>query len=211
MSYESVNINNMNLRNEVISYDPDAELNSGSMTVPEGTYLIRLGYGKYGIKDPATGESQPVALTTTKAGKPQVQAAIEATIIAPGTKYDGFRVSGRVSSLVFENSGTSAIHQLLKAVGTPAPAQGTLGDLENLVNAALQGGAQCNTKLRWEASTKNSDGSYMRVKGMRKFPQRTDGTYDPNYNFSLADGSEVTVEARPEFNDFQPSGVQAAG
>lgn len=203
MSYENTDINNLELRNEVVSYDPDAEFNP-NLAVPDGNYLATLSHGKWG-----TG------IKTSKAGKSYVQSSVQATIVAPGTKFDGFRISGRVSSLIMPNTNTGLLQQMLKSVGTPVPANSTLGQIEDLTNAALNSGAQCFVRTRWEASTKNSEGTtgpdqYLRIKGMRKFPQKADGSYDPNFTFTLADGSEVTTEARPEFSDFQPSASGAA-
>lgn len=189
-------INNMDLMNEVVEYNPEAEYNP-VLLVPDATYTVKLELGK--------GGTQLKKAKST--GKPYIDANISGTITDPGSKFDGFHVSGFYNSVVFA-SGASAIHQILKACGTPAPASCTLGDLQTLLTNTLAGGPTIQARTRWEGSTKNSEGAenaYIRVRGMKNFDQRADGSYNPFVTVTLADGSETTVEAKVVMVDFQPA------
>ncbi len=172
-------INNMNLLDETIEYNPEAESSGSSTKLPDGTYLMSLALGKFGIE----------LKTTTEGKKPYIQVHVQGTVIDPGSQFNGFRASGTVSSIVFED-GTSVVTDLLKQAGTTPPASVTLRQLKEAVELALQANLQLLTRVRWEASAKTSSGKWERVKGMKKFPQNPDGSYSP---YVEIDGE--TVEA----------------
>lgn len=178
-------INNMHLLNEQIEYNPEAESSSSSVKLPDGTYLMSLALGKFGID-----------VKTTADKKPYIQAHVQGVVIDPGGQFNSYRANGSISSLVFED-GTSAVTDLLKRAGTPAPATVTLGDLKALVETALQANLQLQTRVRWEAKAKDSSGKWQRVKGMKKFPQNPDGSYSP---YVEIDGE--TVEAYEQIVGF---------
>src|SRR5579862_1682245 len=170
----------MTLYDEPVNYDPTAELNP-TIKIPDGTRLMELSLGKLGIKP------------RPKGGQPTYSVHLQGRIIAPGDKYDGYRVSGFIDSYVFANSGTSTVHQLLKAVGANTPPPGSPASaLPAVIEQALAGLPQANVRTRWEASCKNSPGGsepYVRLSGMTKFPQKADGTYSPFGVLTLSDGT----------------------
>jgi hypothetical protein len=195
MSYDS-DVNNLALLEESIEYDPSAELNP-TLKVPDGTYLSELSLGKFGIEVNAPRSG----------GKPYLNVHVQAKIIQPGDRYDGFRVSGFIKTTDFGN-GATPVHEMLKSCGSAAPAQQKLKDLWVLVESTLAGTPQCKVRTRWEASTKNSSGAdseYLRIRGMKNFPILANGSYSPFKTVTLDDGSEVQVEARETIVDFQPA------
>ena len=200
MSYET-DINNLALLEEQVDYDPSAELNP-NLVVPDDTYLGELCLGKFGIevKAPRSG------------GKPYLNVSVTGKIIKPGGKFDGFRVSGFIKSIVYE-TGTSPVHQMLKSCGKAAPASCTLKDLWKLIEDTLSGTPQCKLRTRWEASCKNSAGAeneYIRIRGMKNFPIGANGEHTPRVDVTLDNGEVVTLEARPTIVDFQPAGNTTA-
>jgi hypothetical protein len=187
-------INNQALYDEPMTYDPTAELNP-TQKIPDGWYLMELGLRKEATLKPIGQQ-------------PCVEANVMGTIIAPGDKINGFRVSDFISSYIFESSGTSTLHRLLTAVGNPAPATQSARQLQAQVDSTFQQPGQGRARIRWEASVKNSDGAtpaYLRVRGMKHFPQNPDGSYSPFVDFTLGDGTVVNVEAKEKFVDFKPA------
>src|SRR6266446_5528453 len=136
------------LKQEVVSYDPDAELNP-AFFVPDGTYLVEL----------ALGGQNGITYSKDKSKKPFIEAWVNGKIIAPGTKYDGSTVSGPVKSMIFPNSNTSLLHQLLKSAQAPAPASTSLGDLEQRLANLLASKPQIAARTRLEAYLKDETGS----------------------------------------------------
>lgn len=192
MSFDA-DINDLKLLDEVVSYDPEAELNPQIM-VPDGRNLVEVSLGSKGVQ-----------VHAQQNGKAYIDAHVRAKFIAPGTKYDGAVRSGFISSIVFEG-GTSALHQLLKAVKSPAPQSCALSQLKALVEQALGGTPQCNTRTSWEAKWRNEetgkfDKNSFQIKGMKNFPLLPDGSYSPK-----AMHNNVEQIARETFKDWQPIG-----
>ncbi len=186
MSTDNVNISDMALLDEPVDYNPDAV--PTSTKVPDGTYLMELSLGKFGVKPKAT-----------KANKAYVEAHVQGKVIAPGTKFDGFRVSGFLTSLEFADE-TSAIQQMLRICGNksrPTTCRELLAEVEDTLNA----NPQVLTKVRWEARAKDENGSWKRVKGMKNFPTLPDGSHDPEIDIA----GEI-VEARETIYGFARGG-----
>lgn len=173
------NINNMQLLDEPIAYNPEAET-SGITKIPDGTYLMELSLGKFGIqvKKSAKGD---IYLDTHVQGK----------IVDPGGRYDNFRASGFITSNAFDD-GTSPIQQFLKRAGDTNP-YATARELLAAVETNLNGVPQIYTKLRWEAKGKDNNGKWQRAKNMKVFPLRPDGSHDP---FIELPGVDEPCEAR---------------
>ena len=178
----SENISTRELKGEPIEYNPTAQPESSK--IPDGTYLMELSLGKNGI----TG--------FVANGKVQVKAHVEGRIISPGDRYDGWRASGYLTSMQFKD-GTSPLQQMLFHAGCVASAT-TDVELADLVRQTLDGSPQLRAKLRWETkSVKDDKGNWQQVRGMKKFPQRADGSYDP---FVVVAGEEL--EAYPTIYGF---------
>ena len=189
-------VNNLQLADEIVNYNPTAELNPSSK-IPDGWYLMEV-----------SAKSEPIMKAIGQ--QPCVEVNVQGKIVAPGEKIDGFRTSGYVNSYIFQrgdSGGVSLLHALLKAAGMPAPPSSTLGQLQQLTAQTLGGTPQVRARIRLEASTRNSEGgtpSYLHLRGMKNFPD------DNVAVFTLADGTTVTKEGREQFVDFKPTAAGAS-
>lgn len=187
-------ISNMNLLDDPIEYNPTAKQESSK--IPDGTYLMSLTLGKYGTS------------TFAAQGKPCVKAHVEGKIVAPGTRYDGWKASGFLTSLQFKD-GTSPLQQLLFRAGSTA-AIASARELITAVEETLGGTPELNCKVRWETKgIKNQDtGKYVQFRGMKAFPQEEDGTYKPEIEVEI-NGSVEVLEAYPTIYGFAAKGGAA--
>ena len=196
MNYENeANINDLQLLEEIVNYDPQAELNP-TVRIPDGWYLMDLSLGSNGIK-----------IRPRSNGTSYLSVHVKGKVVAPGSKFDGYERTGFVSSIVFEKSKTSALHSLLSACGNAAPPQHSLGTLKSLVEETLAQTPQAQVRTKWEAGAKNPEGKYITVlRGMKQFPQNSDGSYNPRakYRWDANDpNSEIDLEAQENFADFK--------
>ncbi len=198
MSYP--NVNDADLLNQRVEYDPEAELNEINLA-PDGYHTLNVELGRDGI-----------TVGKTKNGQAFIQAHIMARVVAPGETFDKSVIFDRVSSIVFD-SGTSPLHQFLKATGNPAPASSTLQELKDHTLQVLAGKPQVSGRTRWIGSVQtgtSSDGKKTyedKLKGMRNFAQNPDGTYNPRFTVSV-NGRDVEGVAQIKITDWQP--VEAA-
>lgn len=178
----------MNLWDEVVEYDPEAELSQQNLIPDNVKPLVAWKLGQRGIS----------GVKKDKNGKPYFMISLQGNAVAPGAYYDNLALFDDPTSIVFEG-GTSRIHAFLKSVGQAAPQRCSLGELKSRVETALNGGAQGKVRIQWQGSV--PDGQTDRgktkykvvVKGMKKFPARADGTHLTSVQ---VDGVEVNAQVK---------------
>lgn len=191
---EGVDINDLELLNEEIEYNPEAEL-TGPRPIPPETErpVVRLKLGEKGFLGVRRTERRRDGSSATF-----IQFQVQATVIAPGKPWDGAVLFDNPSSMIFGE--TSALHRLLKAVGRSVPTRTTLRRLKEEVEEALASEPLCRVSGRWEARAKDASGNYKTVLSrMRSFPQAADGTYVPEV---IVNGERV--RARFVIRDYFP-------
>lgn len=191
---QNESISNMNLLDDPIEYNPTAKQESSK--IPDGTYLMSLSLGKYGTS------------TFAAKGKPCVKAHVEGKIVAPGTRYDGWKASGFLTSMQFSD-GTSPLQQLLFRSGSTA-AVASARELITAVEETLAANPEVNCKVRWETKgiKDQESGKYIQIKGMKNFPQNEDGSFDPYVHVDV-NGSTEELEAYPTIYAFAAKGGAA--
>jgi hypothetical protein len=212
-------INNLALTDEPMEFTPEADLNP-SLLVPDGTYLADITFGKL-AQFTTNRDGEPFVDGN---GKPYFKVHVSAKIVDPGGKYDGFYVSGFLSSNIRKNiqgESTSEVINMVKGItGHTVPAGTGQATLSAMVADCLANGCQAYIRTRWEALTRNSEtdaagnpvpakAKWITVKGMKKFPKATYGDgYSPVVEVELADGTITRLEAREAIVDFAPATKQ---
>jgi hypothetical protein len=187
-------LNDMNLWDTEVTYDPTAELNQQNLVPDDVRPVVTWKLGQRGFSDPKK----------SKTGVAFFMVSLQGNVVAPGQYYDNLAIFDDPTSIVFEG-GTGKLQAWLKAVGQPAPARCSLGELKSRVEAALNGGAQCKVRGQWQGSVQDGQTDAGKnkykvvVKGMKKFPQRPDGTHEPTI---VIDGADV--KAQYKVMDYQP-------
>lgn len=190
-------LNNTNLWDTEVTYDEGAELNQQNLVPDNVQPVVTWKVGPRGFSDPKKDKN----------GNAFFKVSLQGNVVAPGTYYDNLAIFYEPTSIIF-SSGTSAIHAMLKAFGQAAPQRCSLGELKNRVEGALAGSPQTKVRGVWEGSiqdgTNEATGKAkykVVVRGMKKFPQRADGTHNPAIEI---DGQ--TVNARYEVKEILPLG-----
>jgi hypothetical protein len=184
----SENISNRQLSDDPIDFNPAVSEKSSSK-IPDGVYLMELGMGKYGISGFASQ------------GKTYASVQVEGKIIAPGTRYDGWRANGFINNMPFKDSTDSPLLNLHSAAGSTATAT-TNRELGAITEQLLAGSPQVACKIRWETKRiKDAQGKYHQVKGMKNFPANSEGGYEPFVTLEV-DGVLEELEAYPTIYGF---------
>lgn len=160
-----MSITNMELLDEQIEYNPEAESTSFTK-LPDATYLMELSLGKNGIN-----------VKKNNAGQVYLDVHVQGRVVAPGERFDNYKASGFITSNTFKD-GTSPVQQLLLRAGQSS-AFTTARELADAVELTLTSTPQLYTRVRWEANGKLEDGSWKRYKGMRSFPKDASGNPIP--------------------------------
>lgn len=185
-------LNNTNLWDTEVEYDEGAELNQQNLVPDDVRPVVTWKLGNRGVSDPKKDKN----------GRAFFKVHMQGNVVAPGAYYDNLAIFYEPTSIIF-SSGTSAVHDFLRKIGQPAPQRCSLGELKLRMEAALSGNPQTKVRGLWEGSiqdgineTTGKTKYKVVLKGMKKFPQRPDGTYNPTVEY---EGQQVN--ARYEVKD----------
>jgi len=180
-------MNDTNLWDEEVQYDPEAELQRNNLPPDDIKHLMVFKLGPKGFSDPKKDKN----------GRAFFHVHLQGNVIAPGMYYDNLAAFDNATSIVFEG-GTGRLQVWLKAIGQAAPTRCSLGELKHRVEAALASQPQCRVVGRWEWSVPTGETSktgkdvYKAVlMGMRNADKRADGTPNP---IKVIDGVEVSAQ-----------------
>lgn len=190
----AVDLNDPNLQPENLELNPDADAFTFPAPPPAGTYDAKLKVKQKDGSDFVRG--------TTKDGKSYLATQIEARLIIPSgdnQKYDNWPVFDNfVSTLVSQQTGTTRLAGILKALGVPVPAKTSDVELAKLLLNALAGEPSCKITIDWEGSadTGRTDDKgekiYVRKKGMKNYPSDGAGGHRPSIT---VDGTDIQANA----------------
>lgn len=140
---------------------------------PDGIHVVSLELSKSG-KSP-TGVDKGV----DKNGNKYLRVQVVARVIAPGEPYDDRVVFAKPTTIVMPQTGGCAIATYLNKLGEKVNPRVTKGELTQQLVDILAGKPKCRVRTRWELRVQQADGSWKtELKGMRRFPQRSDGSYE---------------------------------
>lgn len=195
------------LEAQEVEYTPDVEDPwSSAPPVPDGTHHCVIELGRDGTslgQLKADGDSD--AADAQRTGMIYIKVPLVLKIVAPGEPWDGQLVYDRVNTIISRRTNTSDVHEILKAVGDPAPARMNGARLREHIEQAFAeaSNAQCKVTTQWTAQVEEPDPKdknktrYRTVKtGMKRFP--------PKYDES----GKTIVGYEPEIED-KPTGQMA--
>jgi hypothetical protein len=182
-----VDLNDLYLEDESLQLDPDADAFQGPPPPPDGVHLAKI------MPFRKNGDS-PFQVGKDKRSKPFIMAAVVNKAVAEGRPWDGANIFDRVSSVIMQNSGTCRMAGVLKALGITVPATTTMKGLARMLETALAGEPMICVETQWQARAQHGDKWVTILRGMKKFPQKPDGSYshivdDPET------GEKVTAQA----------------
>lgn len=189
----AIDPNDPALTSESLDYNPEGDAYAAPPPLPDGQWRAKLK--QLDVKDP---QDQPVRYKAgkTKQGALYLMTAIEATIIDPDGKFDGYHVWDRfVSTMVRQDKSIPAATIAFK-LGKPAPARANHKELMEHLLKLLAGEPELGIETAWEwncqkcgEEAKQKGEKYPKsIRGMRKFPlDAKTGLYVP----------ELKCEANP--------------
>jgi hypothetical protein len=172
-------INNLPLVDEPLGdFNPDAELYRNPAPPPDGTYSVRLEQKKaYG------GEEYWRQYADKETQAPYFATQLSGFIQDPSGAYDNRLVFADFVSTKVMEGGSSAVAQVIKALGfgDGLAACRTHKDIMELFEQALSSQRPIKAAIQWQARgwDKEARAETCNVRGMKKFPQNPDGTYNP--------------------------------
>lgn len=165
-----IDLNDLALEDEALQLDPDADAFQGPPPPPDGVHLVKLSLFR------RNGES-PFQAGRDRRGRPYIMAAVVGTLVAEGKPWNNQKVFDRVSTVIFQSSGTCRMAGALKALGISVPATTSTKQLAQLLENALEGEPLVGVETRWEARAQHDETWVTVAKGMKRFPMRQDGSY----------------------------------
>jgi hypothetical protein len=176
---KQVDLNDLQLADEQVDLNPDADAFAGPPPPDDGDHLVKLSLGKGGVTTGtiSKGESK---------GKPWYQIEIVGKIQSPDP-FEGRLTFNRAGTMVF--NGTSEVVGVLKAIReTVSPRETVVGLLRRL-NDRLVSEPTCVQKTQWTAycadcleefkSTNGQRGKKNGIvlRGQNRFPQENGGKH----------------------------------
>lgn len=198
------------LRETQPEYNPEADANLYRLPPDTEDYNVKVRLGEKGIYPKRTEKSGAFAV-----------AEVEIIFVAPGEWFDGRRAcTTYLTSITMKDSGTSSLVNLLRLLGE-APEKGLdLVSLAEYAKSVLGAEPQLKARFQWIASSRDvqdafknqEDENHEKFKGnrykdgvflsaMRNFPQRDDGSHNPEVVDPIT-GAEV--RARLDLVKFIP-------
>lgn len=160
------NLNDLELvDDQAMAINPEANAYEKLPPPPDDTYVCKLKLG-----------SQGFTAGKTKNDEPYIMAAIEARIVKEGDKLNNVPLFDRVSTVVLQNVGTSAMATLLvRGLGQKVPRSVTRKELATMLDTALAAEPLVRVTTEWQARTEIDPGKWKTIaRGMKRFPPRKD-------------------------------------
>lgn len=159
-------------------FDQNANLFDGLPPIKEGKYTVSL----------KLTPEKSIEKKIDKNGHTYYQLNLVGQVQDPGGDEDKKMFWDRINTILLRN--TNRVASLLRELGqTPLPsASGQALQLARI----LEGGATVKAKLQWEASWKDANGVWQRVKKADSFPK--DGNGKPVPKLLTPDGEEVDAK-----------------
>lgn len=180
---------------------------------PDGRHQAIISLGR-----PSQGQEEAISLRRQRkegekkeeaTGDPFLQVPIALKILAPGSPEDGLFVYDNANTMKMR-TGTTRVHEILKACGNPPPRQCSLRQLKELLLQTLGGeNVTVEIETQWKAQVevkdpKTGETKYETLKtGMKNFPKLADGGYNHRIEHPKT-GEEIAAKA--EVKGYYPIG-----
>jgi hypothetical protein len=154
----------------MIEADPEADYFELPPPPPDDQqYQVKVLLGDGGVT--VRRQERKGDLNGQRTGLLFLNFALELRIVDPGQPWDNAACFDNATSIVMQNSGTSKLHSILRALGAPAMGRMDLAALRDHALGVLAGEPTAVITGKWEARAKDQDGTYRTVlKGMKNFP-----------------------------------------
>ncbi len=182
-----VDLNDLYLEDEALQLDPEADPFQGPPPLPDGVHLVKPSLFR------RNGNS-PFQAGMDKTSHKFVMASVVATVVAEGKPWNGAKIFDRVTTIMLGNTQTCRMAGVLKPLGVKIPATTTAKELAKTFETQLEGEPLIGVETQWQARAQHGDKWVTLLRGMKKFPQREDGSY----NHVIEDpetGEKVTAQA----------------
>ena len=170
-----VDLNSLDLVDEQVDISVEADAFAGPPPAPDGDHLVKLSLGP---KKVLSGKA--------KDGRPFYMLHIRADI-QPGDEYEGRVMFTNVGTMVMQNTGTSAVVGVLKAVRDQVSPRESILELARRLKNRLDGNPECLVTSQWQAycadckaefdatdGKKGKKGGIV-LRGQKRFPQNGNG------------------------------------
>ena len=197
------NFSDFNIYDQEVGFDVDAERFNTDPIQEKGAdgKPIRFAW--------AAGQRGVGELKTSSKGQPYFAVSLMGKAIAPGTSYDGRAVFVDENTMRFPDRNgkirPSLVDEWLESVGQPAPNPCSPKRLRDHVLQVLSSEPQGEAfQMQWQVRVPDPNKINEKTgkpnwtvlkhpKGMSKFRQRTDGSFDPTVE---VDGVEYTAQCK---------------
>lgn len=191
---QKVDINDLSLAAEEQELNPDADAYAAPPPPPDQRWQGKLSLSEQGV-------TQGKVKKGAQAGKGFYQINVAAQISAPDSPFDNRTVFDGPTTLVFD--GISKAAGLTKILGGEVAARTTNLEVARNLVKLLAGEPTVLFDTRWEGYCRDCEKT--KFKGMKKFPQRADGTHSHTVKCPEC-GGEISAKATiAKYVRFDPS------
>lgn len=174
-----VDINNLELVDEQVDVNADADAFAGPPPPDDGDHLVKLSLGR-----------DKVQQGKDKQGRVYYMVHVQAKVL--NGPFENRVLFDRVSTMVMQGSGTSRMVGVLKALGEPVGNRVSIVDLTRQFVNRLAGEPEVTVTTQWRGYCADCEKNVLR--GQKRFPQNGDHTHRHQIECSK-DGSLVTAQA----------------
>lgn len=157
---QEVDINDLQLADEQVDVNADADAFSGPPPPDDGDHLVKLSLGR-----------KKVQQGKDKQGRVYYMVDVQGKIL--GGKFENRVTFDMVSTMVMQGSGTSRMVGVLKALGEPVSSRVSIVDLTRQLVNKLAGEPTVIQTTNWRAYCADCEKNILR--GQKRFPQNGDG------------------------------------
>lgn len=175
-----VDINDLQLADEQVDVNPEADAFAGPPPPDDGDHLVKLSLGRKKVQQGKDRGGRTYYMVDTT-GK-----------IQPGDKFEGRLTFDLVSTMVMQGSGTSKMVGVLKALGETVSARVSIVDLTRTYVNILSGEPSVIQVTQWRGYCADCEKNVLR--GQKRFPQNPDGSHRHQLDCPKC-GSMVTASA----------------
>lgn len=168
---KEVDINDLQLADEQVTVNPEADAFAGPPPPDDGDHRVKLSLGP-----------RKVMGGKGKQGNQYYMVHLQGKI-QPGDKFEGRITFDNVSTMVMQNTGTSSIIGVLKALGEPVGRNVSIVEITRQLTSRLAGEPEVIQKTQWTVfcaeckdeftNTKGRSGKKngIMLRGQNRFPQ----------------------------------------
>lgn len=204
---EAIDLNDPSLLSGEVDTNTDTDPYAAPPPVADGRYRVKLKQIDVKREDGTTGTYN---VKRDKSGKPYAYCALEATIDAPGTPYDGQKIWDRFVSTMAQRNGGIPLAWILVCLGKQVPQKASAQVLVDEFTKALAAEPSLEVETVWEGgldeatrqSFKDLNEKQPRVLGMHRFPKNADGTHSPDMEYNHPKMGKINLHAQARISGY---------